>query len=144
MVGSFPPLGVIGVGPQSLTAQVPRLTTKFQVDPYWPKILPNDWIWVPIGGVCVAAKDHVWVIEWTADLKEEAAPWRGDSYGPPVIQYDAECNKLVPSEIRRPFQPVFTAVSLIATGTFSSPDKMTPSSRSTRRTANCSCTSGRS
>jgi len=100
-------VGLVGVSGRNLVGQVPRWTTKFQVDPFWPKILPNDWIWGPIGGVCIDSKDHVWVVERTADIKEEATPWRGDIYGPPVIQYDAEGNyvssfgdpKMVPAGI---------------------------------------------
>jgi WD40 repeat protein len=83
---------VILIGSSLAHAQVPRVTTKFKVDPYWPKALPNDWIWGPVGGVCVDAKDHVWIVERTADIKEDAFSWRGDSYGPPVIQYDAQGN----------------------------------------------------
>src|SRR3954466_12355530 len=40
------------------TVQAPR----FQVDPYWPKPLPNHWLLGSATGVAVDAQDHVWVV----------------------------------------------------------------------------------
>ena len=36
---------------------------KFQVDPGWPKPLPNNWIMGAAAGVAVDAQDHVWVVQ---------------------------------------------------------------------------------
>jgi DNA-binding beta-propeller fold protein YncE len=33
----------------------------FQVDPYWPKPLPNDWLVGNVVGVAVDSKDNVWI-----------------------------------------------------------------------------------
>ena len=33
----------------------------FQVDPFWPKPLPNNWILGQVAGVAVDAQDHVWI-----------------------------------------------------------------------------------
>jgi hypothetical protein len=41
----------------ALTAEPP----KFQIDPSWPKTLPNNWILGQIGGIFVDAQDHIWV-----------------------------------------------------------------------------------
>src|SRR5688572_9102567 len=59
---------------------------KFQVDPLWPKPLPNDWVTGEVSGTCVDSKDHVFIVTRTADPnnltereKEVARP------SPPVI-----------------------------------------------------------
>ncbi len=48
---------IIGVA----AAQAPQGPT-FQVDPYWPKPLPNHWLFGSITGVAVDARNHVWVV----------------------------------------------------------------------------------
>jgi len=42
-------------------AQAPQ-TPNFQVDPFWPKPLPNHWLFGSITGVTVDARNHVWVV----------------------------------------------------------------------------------
>ena len=42
-----------------LSAQAPPA---FQVDPFWPRPLPNYWLFGSITGVAVDAQNHVWVI----------------------------------------------------------------------------------
>jgi DNA-binding beta-propeller fold protein YncE len=42
-------------------AQAPQAPT-FQVDPFWPKPLPNHWLFGSITGVAVDAQNHVWVV----------------------------------------------------------------------------------
>ena len=34
----------------------------FEVDPFWPKPLPNHWIMGQTIGVSVDAQDHIWII----------------------------------------------------------------------------------
>lgn len=41
--------------------QAPQ-TPAFQVDPFWPKPLPNHWLFGSITGVAVDARNHVWVV----------------------------------------------------------------------------------
>src|SRR5262249_25732198 len=43
------------------TVQAPR----FEVDPLWPKPLPNHWIYGNVIGVSVDAQDHVYIIHRT-------------------------------------------------------------------------------
>jgi DNA-binding beta-propeller fold protein YncE len=43
------------------TAQGPQVPT-FQVDPFWPKPLPNHWLFGSITGIAVDAQDHMWVV----------------------------------------------------------------------------------
>jgi hypothetical protein len=76
-----------------LSAQIPRPTTKFQVDPSWPKPLPNDLILGPGSGVCVDPADHVMIVQRTAEIKE-TNPEQSVEYGPSVVEYDAEGNVL--------------------------------------------------
>src|SRR5512145_2668317 len=40
------------------TVQAPR----FEVDPFWPKPLPNNWLLGSTIGVGVDAQDHVWIV----------------------------------------------------------------------------------
>ena len=45
----------------ALTAQSSQVPT-FQVDPFWPKPLPNYWLMGSVTGVAVDAQNHVWVV----------------------------------------------------------------------------------
>jgi DNA-binding beta-propeller fold protein YncE len=40
---------------------------KFQVDPLWPKPLPNHWVLGSVTGVAVDSEDHIWVVHRGAD-----------------------------------------------------------------------------
>jgi DNA-binding beta-propeller fold protein YncE len=48
---------------QAAQPAAPRL----QVDPLWPKPLPNHWLFGSITGVAVDSKDHIWVVHRGAD-----------------------------------------------------------------------------
>ncbi len=39
-----------------------QLTTKFAVDPFWPKPLPDKWITGEVAGTAVDAQDHLWTV----------------------------------------------------------------------------------
>src|ERR1700682_4715488 len=57
----------IAFGPwnQSIEAKQNGSTLKpptFKVDPFWPKPLPDNWVTGEIGGVCVDAQDHVFIL----------------------------------------------------------------------------------
>src|SRR5579883_2747360 len=41
----------------------------FEVDPLWPKPLPNHWLLGMAIGVSVDAQDHVWIIHRGASLE---------------------------------------------------------------------------
>jgi DNA-binding beta-propeller fold protein YncE len=47
--------------PASTATQAPPAPA-FQVDPFWPKPLPEPWILGSVTGVAVDARDHVWVV----------------------------------------------------------------------------------
>jgi len=42
---------------------------RFEVDPLWPKPLPNHWIIGQTIGVSVDARDHVWIIHRAGSLE---------------------------------------------------------------------------
>ena len=48
---------------QQATVQGPM----FQVDPFWPKPLPNNWVLGSVVGLSVDSHDHVWIVHrgWT-------------------------------------------------------------------------------
>jgi DNA-binding beta-propeller fold protein YncE len=62
---------------------------RFQVDPFWPKPLPNHWIVGAVVGVDVDARDHVWIVHRPSTLQpnETRSIW---SAAPPVIEFDAD------------------------------------------------------
>src|SRR5437016_267546 len=49
------------------------MAPRFEVDPMWPKPLPNHWVIGATIGVAVDAKDHVWIIhrEGSLEAKEK-------------------------------------------------------------------------
>lgn len=90
-----------GFYPQSLQAQS---TPKFEVDPLWPKPLPNGWVTGEVGGTCVDAQDHVFTLNrLNLSPKEEQV----SHPAPPVTEFDPDGNmvnswgdpKLVPGRI---------------------------------------------
>src|SRR5216683_2861861 len=44
----------------------------FQVDPFWPKQLPHNWIFGSVVGIDVDARDHVWIIQRPTSLPNTA------------------------------------------------------------------------
>ncbi len=76
--------------------QAPR----FEVDPMWPKPLPNHWVMGNVIGVGVDTKDHVYIIHRGAgslEAKEIYATTNPPSSdccvpAPPVLEFDAEGN----------------------------------------------------
>ena len=64
----------------------------FQVDPFWPKPLPNNWILGAVAGVAVDAHDHVWIIQRPRTLTPREA---GAVQDPPL----SECCVPAPSVI---------------------------------------------
>lgn len=68
--------------PASKSAAAPPT---FQVDPYWPKPLPNDWLVGNVVGVAVDAHDNVWI---THRPRSQA----GAEKTPPVLAFDQAGN----------------------------------------------------
>jgi DNA-binding beta-propeller fold protein YncE len=77
--------------------QAPR----FEVDPLWPRPLPNKWILGQTIGVSVDAQDHVWIIHRAGSLEpgEVHATTNPQTAqccapAPPVLEFDAAGNLL--------------------------------------------------
>ncbi len=96
-------LGVAGllvarelVGRDDATVEAPY----FEVDPFWPRPLPNHWLLGSTIGVSVDERDHVWIIHRSsATLNDnerglELDPPRGEccAGAPPVLEFDPEGN----------------------------------------------------
>src|SRR4030088_3302976 len=72
---------------------------RFEVDPLWPKPLPNKWILGQTIGVSVDAQDHIWIIHRAGSLE----PGEGHATthpptaqccapAPPILEFDAAGN----------------------------------------------------
>ncbi len=78
----------------------PGVAPRFEVDPFWPKPLPNHWLLGSAVGVAVDSRDHVWIIHRQASLnpRTEAGvpltspPGECCSAAPPVLEFDPEGN----------------------------------------------------
>ena len=75
--------------------QAPR----FEVDPFWPKPLPNHWVLGSTIGLSVDAQDHVWVIHRPQSVEDnfkaaDLKPPLGAccSVAPPVLEFDQAGN----------------------------------------------------
>jgi DNA-binding beta-propeller fold protein YncE len=73
----------------------------FEVDPLWPKPLPNHWILGNTIGVSVDAQDHVWIIHRGGSLEDKEVyaasnPPRAECCvpAPPVLEFDQAGNLL--------------------------------------------------
>ena len=80
---------------QHPTVQAPR----FEVDPLWPRPLPNHWLLGRTIGVSVDSQDHVWIIHRpeTLDPKEVGAVQKPATSecclpAPPVLEFDSAGN----------------------------------------------------
>src|SRR6187397_3104890 len=94
----------LGLGQRALVAKV-RLQSiqapRFEVDPLWPKPLPNHWILGSTIGVGVDSRDHVFIIHRgfpTLTARTEAGldtkPPTGEccAAAPPILEFDPEGN----------------------------------------------------
>src|SRR3954464_5397691 len=76
-------------------AEVPQ----FEVDPFWPKPLPNNWTLGQVGGIAVDERDHVWIIQRPSSLTrgEKLAAANPPAAkccvpAPSIIEFDPEGN----------------------------------------------------
>jgi hypothetical protein len=75
------------------------MAPKFEVDPMWPKPLPNGWYLGQTIGVGVDANDHVWIIHRSDSLDaSESAADEGTGTcchrTPPILEFDQAGNLL--------------------------------------------------
>src|SRR5262249_12142609 len=71
----------------------------FEVDPLWPKPLPNHWILGAPVGFSVDARDHIWIVHRTnshepMEIYATAKPPAGECCvpAPPVLEFDQQGN----------------------------------------------------
>src|SRR6185436_4099782 len=76
------------------------MAPRFEVDPLWPKPLPNHWVLGSTIGVWVDADDHVWIIHRSsatlANNEKTLETKQGEccAGAPPVLEFDQEGNLL--------------------------------------------------
>lgn len=69
--------------PPALAQPVPR----YAVDRAWPKTFPDHWVFGAIGGLCVDANDHVFILHRQDPPKGDLNAGR---LAPPIIEVDAQ------------------------------------------------------
>jgi hypothetical protein len=88
---------LVGASAQTQTAEAPM----FEVDPLWPKPLPNHWILGSAIGVGVDSRDHVYIVHRglpTLNERTEAGAATDPPTGecclpaPPILEFDPEGN----------------------------------------------------
>ncbi len=97
-------LGALGVGPSLLEhkgAQAQDMRApRYEVDPLWPKPLPNHWVLGNVIGVSVDADDHIWIIHRGSPSlsihENQLEKNAGDccAAAPPVLEFDQAGNLL--------------------------------------------------
>jgi DNA-binding beta-propeller fold protein YncE len=93
----------LAVGQAALDATVDAQTVQaplFEVDPFWPKPLPNHWLIGSTIGVGIDSRDHVFIIHRPASLNADTEigaatdPPQSECClpAPPVLEFDPEGN----------------------------------------------------
>jgi DNA-binding beta-propeller fold protein YncE len=77
----------------------PVQAPRFEVDPLWPKPLPNRWILGQTIGVSVDAQDHVWIVHRAGSLEPGEVHATTSpriamccAPAPPVLEFDSDGN----------------------------------------------------
>lgn len=78
-------MSILSILTTTATAAPPAGAPKFEVDPWWPRPLPERWITGRLGGVCVDSHDHVIVTNRRDITDEEAETSR---QAPSVLIFD--------------------------------------------------------
>jgi hypothetical protein len=98
-------LGVLGAGQRALDTTAVAQTKGavqapvFQVDPLWPKPLPNHWLIGSTIGVSADAQDHIWIVHRPDTLVANETGAQNDPptascciKAPPVLEFDQAGN----------------------------------------------------
>jgi sugar lactone lactonase YvrE len=70
-------------------AQGQKAQLHYEADRFWPKPLPNFWVLGGLGGLCVDAQDHVFILN-RQDVVE--GDLNGGTLAPPIIEFDPAGN----------------------------------------------------
>src|SRR6516164_9529766 len=93
----------LGAAMVLLAGPAPAQTTlpQFQVDPFWPKPLPNNWILGQVSGIATDKYDRIWVVHRPGSLtqRERAAEQNPPEAkccvaAPPVLVFDQSGNMI--------------------------------------------------
>ena len=76
-----------------------KMAPMFEVDPFWPKPMPNNWLLGSTIGVAVDSRDHVWIVH-RGNLGANEMPAALDPPfaaeccfpAPPILEFDPEGN----------------------------------------------------
>lgn len=91
---------LLGAGASALDRSAARVDApRFEVDPFWPRPLPNHWVLGSAVGVGVDSRDHVYIIhrgngEPNTELGAAQNPPSGECClpAPPVLEFDPDGN----------------------------------------------------
>jgi hypothetical protein len=99
LAGMLAGCGAPNDGAPDVAAPAARSAPRFEVDPLWPKPLPNHWVIGSTIGVAVDSRDHVWIIHTRSSLNDREAKAGvltpvGEccTAAPPVLEFDGEGN----------------------------------------------------
>ncbi len=89
--------GSMLLGKQAIVQAAGEQAPKFEVDPFWPKPLPNGWVLGQTIGVAVDAQDNVWIVHRPGSLElKEAYLTRQEAdcctAAPDVLAFDTNGN----------------------------------------------------
>ena len=87
-IAVWTPMALLIGGTEESTIAMQNLVPVFEVDPAWPKPLPNQWLVGSVVGVAVDSSDHIWVTHRPKTLQpnETRSEWRA---APPVLEFDS-------------------------------------------------------
>ena len=95
-------LGVLGAASywldhKSVVHAATTMAPRFEVDPLWPKPLPNHWLMGQTIGVSVDAQDHVWIIHRAGSLEAGELHLTSKiaqccAAAPPILSFDQQGN----------------------------------------------------
>jgi hypothetical protein len=80
-------LGLVVASVALCRAEAQSGTLKYEVDPAWPKPLPENWVTGQVSGVCVDGQDHVFIVNRNDMTSKEAEV---SQQAPPFIEFDAD------------------------------------------------------
>ena len=94
-------LGVVASEGRAQQPAKAEVIPRFQVEPFWPKPLPENWILGQVSGIAVDQNDHIWIVHRPATLVDDE---KGAMQNPPatkccrpapaVLEFDADGNLL--------------------------------------------------
>jgi DNA-binding beta-propeller fold protein YncE len=100
LLGAIVGLGLGAAALDRRTAQG-NVAPRFEVDPFWPRPLPNHWVLGSVIGVGVDSRDHVYIVHRglaTLNERTEAGAATNPPTGeccapaPPILEFDSEGN----------------------------------------------------